>query len=49
MDLSLERIEEAVRVIDASLLNTPQFSDPMLSEALGRDDRRQNGERQPAR
>ena len=37
MDLSLERIEEAVRVIDPPLLNTPQFSDPMLSEALGRE------------
>ena len=37
MDLSLERIEEAARVIDPSLLNTPQFSDPMLSEALGRE------------
>jgi threonine dehydratase len=37
VDLSLERIEEAARVIDAPLLNTPQFSDPMLSEALGRD------------
>jgi threonine dehydratase len=37
MDLSLERIEEAVRVIDPPLLNTPQFSDLMLSEALGRE------------
>jgi len=37
MDLSLERIEEAARVIDPLLLNTPQFSDPTLSEALGRD------------
>jgi len=37
MDLSLERIEEAARVIDPPLLNTPQFSDPMLSEALGRE------------
>jgi threonine dehydratase len=37
MDLSLERIEEAARVIDPSLLNTPQFSDPLLSEALGRE------------
>jgi len=37
MDLSLERIEEAAKVIDPPLLNTPQFSDPMLSEALGRE------------
>ena len=37
MDLSLERIEEAASVISAELLNTPQFSDPMLSEALGRE------------
>jgi threonine dehydratase len=37
MDLSLERIEEAARVIDPPLLNTPQFSDPTLSEALGRE------------
>jgi len=37
MDLSLERIEEAARVIDPLLLNTPQFCDPTLSEALGRD------------
>jgi len=37
VDLSLERIEEATRVVDPALLNTPQFSDPMLSEALGRD------------
>ena len=37
MDLSLERIEEAAKVIDPPLLNTPQFSDPILSEALGRE------------
>ena len=37
MDLSLERIEEAAKVIDPLLLNTPQFSDPTLSEALGRE------------
>ena len=37
MDLSLERIEEAAKLIDPPLLNTPQFSDPMLSEALGRE------------
>jgi threonine dehydratase len=37
MDLSLERIEEAARVIDPLLLNTPQFPDPLLSEALGRE------------
>jgi threonine dehydratase len=37
MDLSLERIEEAARVIDPPLLNTPQFSDPLLSEALGHE------------
>jgi threonine dehydratase len=37
MDLSLERIEEAARVIDPLLLNTPQFSDLLFSEALGRD------------
>jgi len=37
MDLSLERIEEAAKVIDPLLLNTPQFSDPTLSEALGCD------------
>ena len=37
MDLSLERIEEAARLIDPPLLNTPQFSDPMLCEALGRN------------
>ena len=37
MDLSLERIEEAARVIDPLLLNTPQFSDLTLSEALGRE------------
>ncbi len=37
MDLSLERIEEAARMIDPPLLNTPQFSDPLLSEALGRE------------
>jgi threonine dehydratase len=37
MDLSLERIEEAARTIDPPLLNTPQFSDPILSEALGRE------------
>jgi len=37
MDLSLERIEEAARMIDPPLLNTPQFSDPILSEALGRE------------
>jgi threonine dehydratase len=37
MDLSLERIEEATRVIDPPLLNTPQFFDATLSEALGRD------------
>jgi threonine dehydratase len=37
VDLSLERIEEAARVIDPPLLNTPQFSDPTLSEALGRE------------
>ncbi len=37
MDLSLERIEEAARAIDPLLLNTPQFSDPTLSEALGRE------------
>jgi len=37
VDLSLERIEQAASVIDPPLLNTPQLSDPMLSEALGRD------------
>jgi threonine dehydratase len=37
MDISLERIEEAARVIDAQLLNTPQFSYPTLSEPLGRE------------
>ncbi|MDR2988140.1 MAG: pyridoxal-phosphate dependent enzyme [Nocardiopsaceae bacterium] len=37
MDLSLERIEEAARLIDPPLLNTPQISDPMLTEALGCD------------
>jgi threonine dehydratase len=37
VDLSPERIEEAARVIDPALLNTPQFSDPMLSKALGRE------------
>jgi threonine dehydratase len=37
IDLLLERIEEAARVIDPALLNTPQFSDATLSEALGRD------------
>jgi threonine dehydratase len=37
VDLSLVRIEEAARVIDPPLQNTPQFSDSMLSEALGRD------------
>lgn len=37
MDLSLERIEEAARVIDPLLLDTPQFVDPMLSDALGRE------------
>src|SRR5438034_6842132 len=37
MDVSLERIEEAARLIDPLLLNTPQFSDPTLSEALGRE------------
>lgn len=37
MDLSLERIEEAAGLIDPLLLNTPQLSDPALSEALGRD------------
>jgi threonine dehydratase len=37
MDLSLERIEEAARAIDPLLLNTPQFSDPLLSDALGRE------------
>ena len=37
MDISLERIEEAARVIDPPLLNTPQFADPTLSEALGRE------------
>jgi threonine dehydratase len=37
MDLSLERIEEATRVIDPALLDTPQFSDPILSDALGRE------------
>lgn len=36
MDLSLERIEEAAPVIDPPLLNTPQFSDSMLSDALRR-------------
>ena len=35
VDLSLERIEEAATVIDPPLLNTPQFSDPILSDALG--------------
>ena len=37
MDLSLERIEEAAHVVDPPLLNTPQFSDPILSGALGRE------------
>jgi threonine dehydratase len=37
VDLSLERIEEAAGAIDPPLLNTPQLSDPMLSEALGRE------------
>jgi len=37
VDLSLERIDEAASVIDPPLLNTPQFSDPMLSEELGRE------------
>ncbi len=37
MDLSLERIEEAARLIDPLLLNTPQFSDLTLSEALARE------------
>lgn len=37
MDLSVERIEEAARVIDPPLLNTPQFADPPLSEALGHE------------
>jgi len=37
MDLSLERIEEAAALIDPPLLNTPQFADPILSEALGRE------------
>lgn len=37
VDLSLERIEQAASVIDPPLLNTPQFADPMLSEALGRE------------
>ena len=37
MDLSLERIEKAATVIDPPLLDTPQFSDPILSEALGRE------------
>jgi threonine dehydratase len=37
LDLSLERIEEAARTIDPPLLNTPQFSDPILTEALGRE------------
>ena len=36
IDLLLERSEEAARVIDPALLNTPQFSDPTLTEALGR-------------
>jgi threonine dehydratase len=37
MDLSLARIEEAATKVDPSLLNTPQFPDPLLSGALGRD------------
>jgi threonine dehydratase len=37
MDISLERIEEAARVIDPQLLNTPQFAEPTLSEVLGRE------------
>src|SRR5512133_4309588 len=37
VDLSLERIEEAASAIDSPLLNTPQFADPMLCGALGRE------------
>ena len=36
LDLSLARIEEAVRTIDPVFLSTPQFIDEQLSAALGR-------------
>lgn len=36
MDLSVERIEEAARVIDPVFRNSPQFVHEQLSEALGR-------------
>jgi threonine dehydratase len=37
MDLSLERIEEASRVVDPAFRDSPQFADVRLSSALGRD------------
>src|SRR6266542_719068 len=36
MDLSVERIEEAARVIDPVFRDSPQFVHDQLSEALGR-------------
>jgi threonine dehydratase len=36
MDLSLARIEEAARTIDPLFLNTPQYADEQLDEAIGR-------------
>ncbi|MFE7978139.1 threonine/serine dehydratase [Streptomyces shenzhenensis] len=35
--LSPDGIDEAARLIDPAFLHTPQFSDPSLSHALGRD------------
>jgi threonine dehydratase len=36
LDLSIVRIAEAARIIDPVFLNTPQYADKQLSEALGR-------------
>jgi threonine dehydratase len=37
VDLSVERIEEAARVIDPVFLHTPQYVDQQLCAALGRE------------
>jgi threonine dehydratase len=36
-EISLERIERAAQVIDPQFLSTPQYADPALSRALGRE------------
>src|SRR5918995_7201988 len=37
VDLSLDRIEQAATTIDPAFRDTPQYVDPMLADALGRE------------